>query len=356
MAIEHLHWFLREECNAYPRCSYCFGPGENNGYSEERDVQMAQILVDGGIKRVTLTGGEPTLAGSLNEVARVLKTGGARVSLHTNGLLLNPSMLDNWGGLIDDISLPIDSFDPEIQKALRSEIFVEKVSGRLMDLTREIIRRGIGVGYHTVFTSVNNLEIPKIYRQIRKEPFSYWRIYEYIDDLAEREWQKSDGNLNDQSLTSEGFVSLNYPGLYKLGEDDGLAADFLLMEDRMKKYGDERVQFVARDDRGYYCFLRPDGMFAYYTDHSTDRRETLGSIFDDGLPAIQERWNNMVNGDPTDEDVRVFFEREGQKPFWLRQWLGRCWMEEIDEIDGRAWPKIEHLVELWETRKSSVRQ
>lgn len=354
MKIKEIHWYLREECNAKPRCAYCFGPTENSNCSGRRDLEMAQILVDDGTNKTTLTGGEPTLARNIAGVARTLKQGGGYVSVHTNGQLLSPAILDSWVGLVDDIALPIDTLNPAVQEQLRSKEFVKKVSSRLSVLMEEISRRGIKVGLHTVFTNANFHEIPLMYRQLKREPFKYWRIYEYNEDLARMRWLKPDKRLDDQTrmaglLTTE---ALSMPGDFNRGENNGLAAEFLFMEERMRKQRDERVRFVARDDRGDYCFLRPNGDFAYYTDHSTNKREGFGNIFDDGLPEIRRRWQKIQQGPPTDEDFQTFFERESEMPLWKRQWLGNCWTEELLQIDGRSWPRIDRLIGLLQRRES----
>ena len=45
-------------------------------------------------------------------------------------------------------------------------------------------KHNIPIGYHTVFTSLNHQDIPKIYEKIAQTDFKYWRIYEFNDDLA----------------------------------------------------------------------------------------------------------------------------------------------------------------------------
>lgn len=356
MTIKEIHWYLREKCNANPRCAYCFGPTETSNYSVGRDLEIARRIIDDNTCRTTLTGGEPVLARDITQVVRILKQGGTYVSVHTNGQLLNPALLDGWVGLVDDIALPIDAMNPTIQGRLRNPEFVKRVSSRLPVLIEEIQRRGIKVGLHTVFTGANFQEIPELYRWLRHEPFEYWRIYEYNDDLARMRWLRPEKKLDDGKRIAGllGAEVLSMPGDYRKGQNNGLAAQFLFAEEKVRRKNDDRVQFVARDDRGDYCFLRPNGNFAYYTDHSIDKREEFGNIFADGLPEIRRRWREIQEGPPTDGDFQMFFERESQMPLWKRIWLGATFVEEEEQIDGRSWPKVERLIGLWQQREARV--
>jgi sulfatase maturation enzyme AslB (radical SAM superfamily) len=355
MEMEHIHWFLREACDAKPRCAYCFGPAGGRGYSEEGDIEMAKALIVGGVKKVTLGGGEPTLARNLVPVVRTLKDGGVYVSLHTNGLRLDDNLLDGLAGLVGDIALPMDAIDPEIQRRLRSERFVEKVSGRLPELSQAIISRGIGVGIHTVFTCENYLQIPAIYRQLKRLPFKYWRIYEYNVDLARMASLGLGGRSQARIDRYQETMDLGDDGDHAKANSDGLLANLLLMEERMTKYGDARIQFVVRQDGEDYSFLRPSGDVDYYKHHSINKRRNLGNILVEGLPELRRKWEGRHDsGSELEDDSEEFFEFEGCLPLWLRMDLGNYWEEEIDEVDGRSWPKIWRITDLWKAREKRI--
>jgi MoaA/NifB/PqqE/SkfB family radical SAM enzyme len=312
--------------------------------SDDRDVEMARVIAGGGVSKVVLTGGEPLLARSITKVAQVLKEGGVSVSIHTHGPV-DGAILESWRGIVDDVALPIDSTDSDIQSRLRSPQFVEQVSTRIDEQIGIIRRYDINVGLHTVFTSLNFKEIPGMCRRLCRLPFSYWRIYEYNEDLARMRWLKSKKLGSEKQIA--GYLmseELAMPGDPRIGQTDGLEAEFLLMEPRIR---DPRVQFVPRDSRGTYCFLRPNGDFVYYKSHSTDRRIEFANLFKDGLPKVREKWQEVVAEPSDNKDSSTFFEREWERPLWLRQYLGCCWFEEIDDIDGRSWPKIVRLERLW---------
>lgn len=349
--LERVHWFLREQCNL-KRCAYCFGPFPENNVSPDRDIQLAKVLVDNGVKEVILGGGEPTLAKNLEEVMGTLKKGGVYISLHTNGLTLSDDNLDKWTGLVDDIALPIDAVNWSIQGQLREERFLG-VFDNLMGWARKINTHRIGVGWHTVFTSVNEKEIPQIHKLIGKEEFKYWRIYEYNSDLARQAWLTMKGLGDEERI--EGFtraMALEKLGTSEKGGTDCLLADFLRMEEKMKGLGDNRIRFVARvDSRNEpYAFLNNSGKVDYYAWYSCNKRRGLGNVFDDGFAKIGEKWGKIKEMEEFDEDDWV--DAGLSMPLWARLEDGSYWTEEVEEVKPKYIPEVERLADLWQERNS----
>lgn len=102
---------LTQLCNL--QCVHC---GYKNCYPHNIDYNIATQAINKcipfGLKRVVLTGGEPTLYQNLNDLLRFCKSLGLETKLTTNGSqlgmlesLLNESLLDN-------IVVSIDAFDP----------------------------------------------------------------------------------------------------------------------------------------------------------------------------------------------------------------------------------------------------
>jgi len=346
--LERVHWFLRNQCNL-ERCGYCFGPLQEDKASPERDIQLAKVLVESGVKEVILGGGEPTLAKNLEEVMGILKDGGIYISLHTNGLLLTDEKLDGWKGLVNDIALPIDTVDRNVQEHLRGKGFM-KVFDNLMEWANKINTRGIEVGWHTVFTVVNEDKIPGIYQLIKKQPFKYWRIYEYNGDLARQVWLTMKEVSDKEKI--EGFLkarALEKLGTPEKGGTDCLLADFLRMEEKMKRLGDKRIRFVARvDSEEPYAFLENSGQMDSYTWYSDTKRKKLGNIFEDGFCKIGERWEKIRKMEEFDEGD--FIETELEGPLWKRLYNGSYWGEEIGEVLPKHIPEVERLANLWQER------
>lgn len=347
--LERMHWFLRRDCNL-ERCAYCFGPLPEDKISPERDAQLARVLVENGVREVILGGGEPTLARNLEEVMGILKEGGVYVSLHTNGLLLTDERLERWEGLVDDIALPIDAVDRNIQRQLRGEGFM-RVFDNLMEWTNKINNKGIEMGWHTVFTAANGSEVPAIYRMINEQRFKYWRVYEYNSDLARQPWFTMEGLSDEEKI--EGFLkarALEKLGTLEKGGTDCLLADFLRMEESIAQSGDNRIQFVARKDsrKEPYAFLNNNGQVNFYAWYSGARRKILGDISRDGFREVGRRWGEIKEMEEYDEDEWV--EAGLDMPLWARLYDGSYFTEEVEAVLPEYVPEVEHLANLWQEK------
>jgi MoaA/NifB/PqqE/SkfB family radical SAM enzyme len=286
MVGEHIHWYLTNRCNL--DCDYCFKPKFSHTENESRNVNLAHILANSSVTKVTLGGGEPTLVRNLIEVIHILKQGGKYVSLHTNGLLLDDRIISELE--VDDIALPIDSTDRKTQKELRGEKFA---IDQIQHVASTILKKDIRLGYHTVFTAINHQNIPEIYDLIRTNRFSYWRIYEFNDELAD-----AGGSQKKLITRLEHIDKLRGTGTPERGYTDCLLAQFLLVEQKMKKHDDLRIQFVGRRDKSEpYAFLDNYGNVSYYMWLSGRERRVIGNIITDDYQSIQKHLQEVRNKD-----------------------------------------------------------
>ncbi|MCX6815161.1 MAG: radical SAM protein [Candidatus Aenigmarchaeota archaeon] len=349
---EHVHWYVTGECNS--KCVYCFGPHEVTDSSYEME-DVAHVLA-GNAKKVILTGGEP-LVKDLDRVLRILKQGGVYVSLHTNGILLDERKIEGLSGLVDDIAIPIDSTNRRTQRGLRDSNFMP-VYDRLGSLAESIQKRGMGLGYHTVFTKLNRGDIPGIYKFVKGTGFDYWRIYEFNDDLARSKFigMHSGHEISEQQIKEwKSISSLTDAGTPKKGYTDDLSADFLLTEREMKRHRDKRVQFVLPTD-GTYIWVDNEGNATYYDGFSFSKRRQLGNIIDEGFPPVTERLkeiheHGIANDGFCEED---FVNRMQDAALWARYYDGWCDAEELEEVSPRYHELLFDLVRLYGKRVQGI--
>ena len=109
---------LTQLCNL--QCVHC---GYKNCYPQNIDFNIATEAISKcipfGLKRVVLTGGEPTLYQNLNEILRFCKSYRLETKLTTNGSqlsILEPFLEES---LLDTIVVSIDAFEPMTYKAIR---------------------------------------------------------------------------------------------------------------------------------------------------------------------------------------------------------------------------------------------
>ena len=347
---EHIHWYVTNRCNL--NCNYCFKPDID--YEEKGLETLAQLLVENNVEKVTIGGGEPTLVKDLDKILGILKKGGIYVSFHTNGILLDDKRISQLSGLVDDIGLPIDSLDESVQKELRGEKFIPAFN-RIFDIAESIRENNIGVGWHTVFTSINYKDIPEIYEKIKD--FAYWRIYEFNLDLVLQKYYKKGSSmesLKERMKLAEKIKKiskLSSNGSPEKGYTDCLFAHFLLMEQEMPKH--EHIQFVGlRDYKRPYAFLDNSGDVSFYAWFSGRERRVLGNIIKDGFSFVKERLKEVhekawaFDNESEDEFVNATMDR----PVWARLDEGNYCDEEIEEIDEDYIEDVEHLAELHRER------
>lgn len=340
---EHVHWFLTSECN--DSCDYCFKPEFAGRCDDSRGnlSRLANILVDGGVKKVTIGGGEPMLVDYVYGVLGILKDGGIRISLHTNGLLLNEKRIGRLSSLVGDIALPIDSMDSGVRSMLgrRGDI------NDTLETAKRIVGRGIPLGVHTVATDINVSGIPKVYEFLEGNDFDYWRIYEFNDVMVDV--SPSDVERYSKMVRLEGDASA------EAGHTDCLFARFLLMEEEMAKYGDDRVRFIGkRDNRNPYVFLDNFGNVRYCA-HFSMNRTVVGNVFNGGFGEAKKGLEAaFVEGVLFDEPG--FIEEEAGFPLWVRAYLGNYFSEELEAVSSKYAELFCHLQDLYVQRSDKLEE
>lgn len=353
MVGESIHWYIGgSRCNL--DCSYCFRD-LNASSDEEKIPTLARLLVDEGVRSVILGGGEPTLVKNLDRVLRILKGGGVYVALHTNGTTLSTERVRSLRGLVDDIALPMDSTNPDVQRKLRGETFMPTYR-RLPSIAEEVTALGLKLGWHTVFTGLNSRNIPDLSKKLSKRDFDYWRIYEFNDDLSRQVFfQKVRRRATQKDIERFREIELlRGIGTPEKGYTDCLLAKLLLTEEKMS--GDPRIKFVLRRDSYAepYLFMDNSGEISTYAWFSREKRRRLGNIFRGGFePAKQEV--TRLNEDPFGYDVRAeeeWVETNIQDlPWWAVIKEGMSGFEEIEQTNPRYRNRAAELSDLWYKRE-----
>ena len=319
-------------------CLYCFRARfKENDESEERVNHLAGILADNDVRQITIGGGEPEIVPSLDSALRILKQAGIYTDLHTNGLTLSKKRLTELTQLVDSVAIPIDSTNRKIQRKLRRKDYLSQ----FLQAAKNIKQQGMRLGIHTVATSLNIDGILQIYDFLQKNDFDYWRVYAFNPELIE-------GKFSSVKRFAE-VQSLELAGTPEKGFTDCLFAKFLLLEERMGKHNDERVQFVERRDlREPYVFLDNSGDIRYCAWFSR-KRTLIGNLLSQGFPAVQkELKRTRERGVLYDEES--FIDAMNDLPIWARLWEGNYFPEELDRINETFVPLVEHLTNLYQKK------
>jgi cyclic pyranopterin phosphate synthase len=117
--IDYLRISVTDRCNY--RCSYCV-PEEGAAHVARRDVLsfeeiagLARVFVGLGVRRLRLTGGEPTVRRGLPELARMLRDipGVEELALSTNGHRLAELAAPLRASGVDRLNVSLDTLDAE---------------------------------------------------------------------------------------------------------------------------------------------------------------------------------------------------------------------------------------------------
>jgi len=133
--LEKLRLSLNWRCNL--RCAYCRpgGDGAENISKEisiERVIFLAKVFEKVGVKKINLTGGEPTLYKDLRAlVTSILNATNLNVTLNTNGIKYVYFKLDEDQSQRLNYVFSIDTLDPDMSREIGRTANIEKLVNNL---------------------------------------------------------------------------------------------------------------------------------------------------------------------------------------------------------------------------------
>ncbi|MGV8152649.1 MAG: radical SAM protein [Candidatus Nanoarchaeia archaeon] len=331
---KRVHWFLTSKCNE--KCRFCFKPNfDLSNLGNEKT--LSKVLADNYVKEVVFTGGEPLLSKSLEPSLEILANSLVDTSIHTNAMLLDFKLLKRLVKLTNEIAIPIDSMDKRTQEYLRKIDCLPKVKRVLEELQDSDIR----IGIHTTATAINVDHIPQIYDFLCNRRFDYWRIYEFNSNLVSDRFTNLSRFKEVEKLKGKNSTKSD-------GGVNSLLADFLLIEEKMSKHKDKRVQFVGVSDynRAPYFFLDSNGD-TYLATWFSQARKPIGNLLRENFRKVKNKAIREYSKGPFfDEDS--FIETENNQPLFARaSWQGNIFVEELQDLNPRYCERFIHLSSLY---------
>lgn len=193
--IRDLRLSITDRCNF--RCVYCMEPDvrfadRHTLLSVDELLQLARACVRLGVRRIRLTGGEPTLHPELTRLIRgVAEIDGVEdVSMTTNGSLVSPDALAEWKDAgLRRLTFSLDAVTPEVVHAMtRSRTSADAVIRAIAGA----VAAGLGpVKVNAVvIRGRNHTEVPRLARLAREVGFEM-RFIEYMPLDSGRKWDPS---------------------------------------------------------------------------------------------------------------------------------------------------------------------
>lgn len=175
-----------EACNF--RCRQCFSKfGTDKMLPVEGWKKIVDNCIAGAdVAEFNIAGGEPMLYPGLVELTKYIRNKGVKVSLITNGSLMNEEWIKNYAGLYKTIGFSVDSLNDETNRKIGrcSKNGKPIPAGKILELC-ELIRKyapGCRIKINTVVSALNKGEamsgfINEIaadrWKILRMKPFRY---------------------------------------------------------------------------------------------------------------------------------------------------------------------------------------
>lgn len=172
--MEEIHYLLGNDCNL--DCDFCFWDQR----LEDKPLEFKKKVIDQialtGIKKVTISGGEPLTAGNFIEALEYMHSKGLEIILHSNGLKINPGLAKKIALLVSRVSLALDGSSEEMVLRMRKN---KGILARTVFLIHVFHQLNIPVNVKTLVTKVNRDDILNIGALLNRLPISYWSLLEF---------------------------------------------------------------------------------------------------------------------------------------------------------------------------------
>lgn len=210
-----------EACNF--RCRQCFS---KFGTKKLLPVEGWKKIIDNciagaNVAEFNIAGGEPMLYPGLVELVQYIRDKGVKVSLITNGALMDEEWVKKYAGMFDTIGFSVDSINDETNRKIGRCDRNEKTipAGRIVELC-ELIRKyapGCRIKINTVVSALNKDEV----------------MSDFIDEVAADRWKilrmkpfqyGSFSNIDIQ-VSDEEFEEFVDRNKDRIGKEDGVIAE-----------------------------------------------------------------------------------------------------------------------------------
>lgn len=201
-SLRYLELQITRNCNL--RCKHCYiGPSENIELSIKQTKRVLDEFETMQGLRLLITGGEPLLYSSFEELNEILPEYALRKILFTNGILLDEKLIERLN--VDELQVSIDGLE-ESHDVLRGKGTYK----RAMKSIRLAINTGLEVSISTMVHTKNLYNFDEMEKLFKRSGIKDWTV-----DVPCVE-----GNLRDNPLFQ---ISPDVAGKYlRYGFGDGL--------------------------------------------------------------------------------------------------------------------------------------
>jgi molybdenum cofactor biosynthesis enzyme MoaA len=196
------YYMITSKCNL--ACSYCVL--ENAPFQLEQEISLndkmsliTHMYSALNFRSITISGGEALITGKnapadficllgfLKQFKSLDDEKNMQIQLYTNGLMIDESVADAMIGIVDEISINIDSIDKEtLLKIGRNRKVSDDYFSKVLNVCEMFSKRNIAIKLHTVVSQYNYKtiaqEVKLIYRALKEKgvTINNWKLYQYM--------------------------------------------------------------------------------------------------------------------------------------------------------------------------------
>lgn len=178
-----LHWRVNCYCNR--RCAFCYGPQGKHEVKYEEAAPVLERLVNHGVQRFVLTGGEPLLSKKIDKVLELLHELGADIAIYTNCDYFDFHE-DVLLRTVRTLCLPLDGASEYTHDRLRGKNNFRAVLSVLDRHAHGAVKVKVG----TVLGRHNIHELEGMFYTLERYRIENWKLYEYLR-YEDRDLQKN---------------------------------------------------------------------------------------------------------------------------------------------------------------------
>lgn len=235
--IPSVNFHLWEPCNF--RCKFCFATFQDvkstilpKGHlTREETIAVTCELARFGFKKITFVGGEPTLCPWLPELIATAKANGLTTMIVTNGSRISLDYLKPLIGILDWVTLSIDSLNPEANQMSgrgRTGTFFSRQE--YIEKCRTVIECQIRLKVNTVVHRLNVQEnLSSFIEEVKPER---WKIFKVLPVVGQ-----NSGRVSVLLVTEEEYRQflernkLDSPGIEIIPENnDAMTGSYLMID------------------------------------------------------------------------------------------------------------------------------
>lgn len=153
-----LTWVLTDECQS--KCKHCYRDSIPSFLSGDERLSITENIARSSVYWVSLTGGEPLIIPEVIDIARILKNHNKKVTITTNGYLLNKFVREIINIKLDAVHISVDSHRGKVHDYLRNTPgLFDKIHNTILEIRKHRSFKRPAVKLRCTISKINYLEM-----------------------------------------------------------------------------------------------------------------------------------------------------------------------------------------------------